>query len=96
MSNSLYLSREQHLTLVCGTGTGPAVWRDGQQRQAQLIEQTRELAGAIDDLGRDLVRPRLADALPPLLDLIDAEYLYGPPAIPGSLSPGVLARRCAR
>lgn len=81
MVQARHLSREQHLAVVCGTGTGPDVWRDGQKRQALLAEQTADLAKSIDDLGRDVVRPRLADALLPILDLIDSEYLFGPPAM---------------
>lgn len=79
MSESVYLSRDEHLQIVCGTGTGPAVWRDGQQQQDALAAQTRQLAAAIDELGHEL-RPALAATLGDLIGLIEAEYMYGPPA----------------
>ena len=47
---------------MCGTGVGPEIWRDGQLRQAELRDQTREMACAIDELGMR-VRRRLGEQL---------------------------------
>lgn len=66
-----HLSRDEHLQLVCGTGSGPDLWRQGQERQAALIEQTRAIAGLIDELGRhemSQLDDELAQQILPIID----------------------------
>lgn len=67
---SVFLSREEHARIVTGTETGPADWRDQQDRQDVLKQQTDRLVEAVDDLS-GVLRMQLADDLVEFLPLVD-------------------------
>lgn len=78
-AGSPFLSREEHEELVCGKGTGPAEWRQQQQRQQVLEQQTRDLADGFDELAahvRIRLADELADSILPFIDDLAGESAY--------------------
>ncbi len=53
------LTRDEHLSRICGSGVGPDVWREAQQRRAALAAQSKTLAVALHQIA-EIDRPALA------------------------------------